>query len=225
MTSQSDVSEYLKPGFYIDSGSPEVLGFVRENSKGDTPRERAVSLFIAVRDGIKYDPYHIIFAPEEFKASVRVKKSSGYCVHKAIVFTAALRAAGIPARLAFADVRNHLTTKRLMQLMKTDIFYYHGITEVFLDGRWLKATPTFNMELCQKFGVMPLEFDGSSDCILHSYDMKGNRHMEYVTFHGSYFDVPYEMLVSEYLRLYPSMFTSKGSIGTGDFIQEAAEKI
>jgi hypothetical protein len=96
---------------------------------------------------------------------------------------------------------------------------------VFLDGRWLKATPTFNMELCQKFGVMPLEFDGSSDCILHSYDMKGNKHMEYVNFHGSYFDVPYEMLVSEYLRLYPSMFTSKGSIGTGDFIQEAAEKI
>ncbi len=224
MTNQGDVNEYLKPGFYIDSDSPEVFEFVHKHAQGDAPKEKAVSLFLAVRDGIRYDPYNIIFKPEEFKASVRMKKSAGYCVHKAIALTAALRAVGIPARLALADVRNHLNTKRLKEMMKTDIFYYHGITEVFLDGRWLKVTPTFNLELCENFGVMPLEFDGSSDCILHLYDIQGNKHMEYVNFHGSYFDVPYEMLVSEYLRLYPSMFTSEGSIRKGNFSQEAVEK-
>ncbi len=114
--------------------------------------------------------------PEEFCLGIRVKKNKGFCITKAIILTAALRAAGIPARLAFADVKNHLSTRRLREAMKTEIFYYHGFTELFLDGQWLKVTPTFNKELCAKFGIKPLDFDGFSDCIFHPYDKKGNKH-------------------------------------------------
>jgi len=224
MTTQTDVNEYLKPRFYVDSDSLEVREFVRNHAKGNTLREKAVSLFLAVRDGFRYDPYSIIFKQDEFKASVRIKKSSGFCIHKAIILTAVLREAGIPARLAFADVKNHLNTERLKEIMKTDIFYYHGITELFLEGQWLKVTPTFNIELCEMFGIMPLEFDGTSDCIFHPYDINGNKHMEYVNYHESYADFPYELISHEYRRLYPTIFAAEGAIFKGDFAQEAEEE-
>ena len=30
--------------------------------------------------------------------------------------------------------------------MGTDLFVYHGYAELFLDGKWVKATPAFNVE-------------------------------------------------------------------------------
>lgn len=224
MTNQPDLSEYLKPGIYVDSDSPEVLEFVQNHAKGDTLKEKAISLFLAVRDDFWYDPYDIVFKPDEFKASVLIKKRKGFCVTKAIILAAVLRAAGIPSRLAYADVKNHLNTQRLREMMNTEIFYYHGFTELFLDGQWLKVTPTFNKDLCDKFGVIPLDFDGTSDCIFHSYDIKGNKHMEYVNFHETYDDCPYELLVREYHRAYPNMFTTEGTTSDGNFAQEADEE-
>ena len=69
----------------------------------------------------------------------------------------------VPSKVGFADVRNHLCTPRLRALMGSDVFIYHGITELFLDGKWVKATPTFNIGLCERFGVIPLDFDGHAD--------------------------------------------------------------
>ncbi len=224
MENQTNINDYTKPGFYVDCASSNVLEFARTHGKGSTLRQKAVSLFFAVRDGFRYDPYNIILKPDEFKASVRITKSSGFCIHKAIILTAVLRAAGIPARLAFADVKNHLNTKRLRELVQTDVFYYHGVTELFLDGQWFKVTPAFNIELCKKFCVKPLDFDGTADCILHQYDVKGNKHMEYLKFHGSYADFPYELVYRDFLRFYPAMFAMEGATNKGDFEQEAEEE-
>ena len=52
------------------------------------------------------------------------------------VLAAAARVLGVPARLGFADVRNHLTSPRLREMMNTDVFAYHGYTELLIDGRW-----------------------------------------------------------------------------------------
>jgi len=226
MTNQSseELDDYLNPGFYVDSDSPEVLEFVRTHMKGDTLREKTVSLFLAVREGFMYDPYSVILKPNEFKASVCIGKSTGFCMTKAIILAAVSRVVGIPARLGFADVKNHLNTKRLRDLMKSDIFRYHGYTELFIDGRWLKVTPTFNRELCEKFGLKPLEFDGTSDCILQPYDIKGNKHMEYVNFHGSFADFPFDMIALGLQHYYPEICPTDGTIIGGDFAQEADEE-
>jgi len=160
----------------------------------DTPVERATRLYYAVRDGLRYDPYHIELTEEGLRASAVIARRQGFCVAKAGVLAALARSVGIPARLGFADVRNHLATERLRRTMGTDIFYYHGFTELYLDGRWIKATPTFNIELCEKFGVQPLEFDGRGDAILHPFDTANRRHMEYLRFHGSRADMPVEEL-------------------------------
>src|SRR5512145_840940 len=178
--------DYLKPTEFIDSDSPVIRGFA-EKATADTvtPREKAVKLYYAVRDTIYYDPYRIDPSRGAFRASTILGQGYGYCVAKAVVLAAALRAVDVPCKLHFADVRNHLTTERLKALMQTDTFFYHGYNDIFLDDRWIKVTPTFNLSLCEKFKVKPLDWDGVSDAVFHPFDLAGRRHMEYIKDHGS----------------------------------------
>ena len=160
---ETDLAPYLQPTACVDSAAPAVLAFTARVTEGVvTDRERAVRLFYAVRDEIRYDPYGVVLTEEELRATAVLARGAGFCVAKAIVLAAGARAVGIPARLGFADVRNHLTTERLREQMKTDVFAFHGFTELHLDGRWVKATPTFNQSLCDRFGVKPLGKDRKS---------------------------------------------------------------
>jgi transglutaminase-like putative cysteine protease len=217
-----DFDVYLRPTRFIDCDHPAVVAFAK-TSAADAANEtdQAVRIFYAVRDQIKYDPYSIDPAEDKFKASVVLGKKAGYCVGKAILLAAAARAIGIPSRLRFADVRNHLTTERLKEIMKTDLFIHHGYTELFLNGRWVKATPTFNLSLCERFGVKPLDFDGIHDAIFHEFDRKGNRHMEYVYDHGPFSDLPYDMIIAAFRKNYPIYFTKENAAVAGDFEAEA----
>ncbi len=218
-----DLSQYLRPTYYIDSEAAEVLAFAKAAAgHKETLLEKAIALFYAVRDEIRYDPYRIdLEKRESFKASVIIGKGYGYCVAKAIVLAAVARASGIPSRLGFADVRNHLSTERLRQLMKTDTFIFHGYAELFVEDRWVKATPTFNLSLCEKFGVNPLNFDGRNDSLFHPYDREGKKHMEYVRDHGHFADVPYERIVAYFRECYPAYFQQHDSARPYDFENEA----
>lgn len=212
--------KYLAPTFFFDTNSSVVRDFALANVRGQSDSEKAISLFRAARELI-YDPYNIQLVPEEYKASVIIKRGGGYCVAKAIVLAAAARVVGIPSRLGLADVRNHLSTERLRNLIKTDIYVFHGFTELMLDGIWLKVTPTFNMSLCERFSVQPLEFNGTEDCLFHEFDKKGNRHMEYIKYHGSFTDVPFDLISSAMQTAYPGVYSSNGSALGGDFESEA----
>ncbi len=194
----------LTPTAMIDSDHPAVVEYARRHAVGDTDRDQAVALFYAVRDDFRYDPYRITLTPEGMRASTVLANGYGWCVPKATLLAAVCRASGIPARLGFADVRNHLSTQRMREVMGTDIFYWHGFTEILLDGRWIKATPAFNIELCDRFGLLPLEFDGREDSVYHRFDRYGNEHMEYVAQRGSYDDVPLDTMVTELAALYPN---------------------
>jgi transglutaminase-like putative cysteine protease len=137
------------------------------------------------------------------KASTVLAIGVGWCVPKAALLAAACRAVGIPARLGYADVRNHLATERMRQAMQTDLFIWHGYTELWLGSAWRKATPAFNIELCERFGLLPLEFNGEDDSIYHPFDRAGNRHMEYVRQHGSFDDMPLTRIVADFVKTYP----------------------
>jgi transglutaminase-like putative cysteine protease len=214
-----DLTACLKPTYYLDAEHPTV-GALAQDAIGAAVDDvdKAVRLYYAVRDGFLYDPYSVQSQPETCKASAVIARGRGYCVAKAVVLAAAARAAGIPARLGFADVRNHLATERLRRMMGTDIFYYHGFTELHLEGKWVKATPAFNIELCHKFGVLPLEFDGRSDSIFHPFDASNRRHMEYVNDRGSRVDLPFEELREAMARYYPRFSSAELK---GDFQAEA----
>jgi transglutaminase-like putative cysteine protease len=168
---------------------------LRATKDAASNRERATRLFYAVRDGYRYDPYSASHDAADYRASAIVKTSSTYCAPKAILLTAASRAAGIPAKIGFADVRNHLATPKLLERLGTDLFVFHGYSELFIGGRWLKAAPTFNRELCDRFGVAAQEFDGTADALLHPFDAEGRRHMEYVNERGTFDDVPFDEMM------------------------------
>ncbi|MBI3184061.1 MAG: transglutaminase domain-containing protein [Myxococcales bacterium] len=209
---------YLSPTFYLDSDHPEVRAFALRAAQGDEV-ERAVRLFYAVRDGIRYDPYCIRLVPEDYRASAVLERGQGFCVQKAILLAAAARASGIPSRLAFADVRNHLTTPRLLELMGTDVFVFHGLTHLYLEGRWLKATPTFDIGLCRRFCVRPLDFDGKTDAVFQPFDPKGQRHMEYLRDRGHAADFDLAQMEAAFREAYPRLFLTGAAPG-GDFLSE-----
>ncbi|MCU0968668.1 MAG: transglutaminase family protein [Rubrivivax sp.] len=195
----------LAPTALIDSDHPAVVDFASSHARGAGVRERAVALYLAVRDGFRYDPYRIDLSPAGMRASTVLALGHGWCVPKAALLAAAARAAGIPARVGYADVRNHLSTERMRRAMQTDLFVWHGYVDLWLDGRWVKATPAFNLSLCERFGLLPLDFDGRADSLYHPFDRAGNRHMEYVNQRGAFDDVPLGRIVGDFGRLYPGL--------------------
>lgn len=212
----------LTPTATIDSDHATVLSFAKESSRGARDaRERAVNLYYAVRDGIRYDPYSVLVTVDGLKASTTIEAGRAWCVPKAVLLAAGCRALGIPARIGFADVKNHLSTKRLRDAMKSDVFYWHGYTAIQLGGKWVKATPAFNVELCEKFRIKPLEFDGFEDSIYHPFDLEGRRHMEYLRFHGEYDDVPIGEILAAYTQHYSGTIRDAPR---GDFEHEVDEE-
>jgi transglutaminase-like putative cysteine protease len=198
---------YLASATFVDSDAANVVAFTRD-ACGTVASDvtKVVRLYYAVRDGVVYTPYCDFASPETYRASACLARGSGFCVAKAALLTAAARAAGIPARVGFADVRNHLCTPRLRALMGGDVFYYHGYAELFVADRWVKATPAFDAALCDRFRVRPLDFDGKEDSLFHPFDPTGRRHMEYVGDRGTHADVPVAEIMATFERAYPGLF-------------------
>ncbi len=189
--------ELLRPTDFIESDAPEIVRFAQE-AAGDarTDVEKGVRIFLAVRDGIRYDPYMVFPTKECYRATTVLQEKAAFCMPKSNLLAAAARALGIPAALGFADVKNHLTTEKLRERMGSDIFLFHGYTLMKLNGKWVKATSAFNIELCLKFGVKPLDFDGESDALFHLYDEQNRKHMEYVNERGCYTDFPFDEVMA-----------------------------
>ena len=218
------MEEYLRPTFYIDSDHPDIVEFSSRNTRAEhSAVQNAVRLYYAVRDDVRYNPYAISPDRADMKASAVLKLGEGYCVAKAVLLAACLRCIGIPARLGFADVKNHLTTGRLQARMGTDVFIWHGYTDMYLEDKWVKATPAFNLSLCETFGVKPLEFDGKTDSVFHPFDVNGNRHMEYLKDYGRFADLPWERITTDFIATYPN-YLDGGDLKTEDFAAQAASE-
>ena len=202
--------QHLEPTPIIESDHESVRLFARQHARRfDHPADQAVNLYYAVRDRIRYNPYTFDLSVQRLKASATLETGEAWCVPKAALLAACCRAMGIPARMGFADVRNHLSTERLREQMKTDVFHWHGYTVIHLDGKWVKVTPAFNIELCEKFHLKPLDFNGQEDSLYHPFDLDGNKHMDYIRFRGEYDDVPLDEMRASFMKLYSSCRSPK----------------
>lgn len=201
-----DMLPFLQAGKFTDSDNEAVIAFAKEVIGNETDEiEQAKKLYLAVRDNFPYDYYHIELTDEAMKASSLLKKGRGYCVEKANLLGAAARSIGIPARFGFADVINHLGADKLREILRTDVFVFHGYTELYLNKKWVKATPAFNKSLCDKLGVSALTFNGLEDSIFQEYD-GGTHFMEYIHFHGTFDDIPLEYFITVLRKTYPHLF-------------------
>jgi transglutaminase-like putative cysteine protease len=157
-----------------------------------------------------------------------LKSGRAFCIGKASLLCAVGRVSGIPTRVGFANVRNHLSTKQFIEFLGTDIFVYHAYVEFYLEGQWVRATPAFNVELCRKHNVAPLEFNGREDSLFHSYDADNRKFMEYLEYHGTYADIPVDAIVSAWEEAYGKervtewirMWEESGVLKQRDFFTE-----
>ena len=212
--------EYLQPTEFLNFDDKSVREFAEANTRGaSSVTEKAVALYYAVRDGFQYNPYLLDLRREGLTASNLLTRNRGYCVEKAILLAASVRAVGVPSRLSFYIVRNHIATEKLEKALKKNYLVFHGAAEVFLNGNWLKTTPAFNAGLCQYLGVEPLEFDGTKDSIFQEYDRQGNVFMEYLHEYGAFADLPYELYLSELSKHYPHIFGNE-SYTNGDLVYD-----
>ncbi|GAA1528482.1 transglutaminase family protein [Dactylosporangium maewongense] len=220
----ANLTGLTRPTYFLDHDHPVVAGFAAKAlaglDEGATDVDKAVRLYYAVRDGILYDVYHADLSRAGLTASAVIGRGRGFCLHKSIVYAAVVRAAGIPSRITYGDVRNHLASPRLRDLVGGDVFF-HSLTTVHLDGRWVRATPVFNKLLCRLYGMAPLEFDGRADSLYHPFDGDGNRHMEFLKFYGDFDDVPFDLVISTMRSKHPKFLSSASTTPSGSLIAEA----
>jgi transglutaminase-like putative cysteine protease len=196
--------QYLQPTAILNFEHPAVVDYCNRivPDGGSDPVSTAVKLFYAVRDGIRYDPYSPFYLPQHYRASAVLRRGKGYCVGKAALLCALGRACSIPSRLGFATVRNHLASRQLIAYLGSDRFVFHGFVEFYLEGCWVKATPAFNAELCERHRVDAMEFNGREDAVFQAYNRENDRFMEYIEDLGIFDDVPVQRIVAAWQKEY-----------------------
>ena len=214
---------------FIDSDSERVRDYANRavGPSISCQRAAAVAAFYAVRDKLHYDVYGADFSREGLRASRTIERGSGLCIHKSIVYAAVMRSLGIPSRLVFADVRNHIASPQLRKFVGGDIFHFHCMAAVRLEGRWLRVTPVFSRSVCRLFGIQPLEFDGTQDSIFQPCEGAAGTHMEFVREHGEFDDLPYERVVNGLRGAHPGLFAGplrfRGGAMETDLASHAAD--
>jgi len=208
-----DMDPFLIPNFFVDSDHPAVVAYAHEHADDSSDStENAVRLYYAIRDGFRYNPWRIKTIPEAFKASdllSRPRDEGGHCIDKANLLAACARVMGIPSRLHFANVRNHIGAEAFEKVLGTDLLVFHGYSELYLDGSWVAATPAFNKELCDHLGVDPLEFDGKHSSVFQQFDKRGGLFMEYIHDYGVFAELPFKLMIAEWEKYYP-VFRERG---------------
>ena len=218
---EPNMKQYLEETeFLYFSTNPirEYIGKVIENCSNDI--DKAVKLYYAVRDGWRYNPYLISFRREDWTVGKIFAKSDGHCQDKAILLVTFARAAGIPARLHLAKVKNHIAVETLTKKLGTNVLTPHGYVELYLENKWVKATPAFNKELCEKLNVSPLEFDGKTDSFFQEYDKTGNVFMEYLEDYDTFADVPLDFMIKNMKDTYPIIAEKYADVDVVDFTQQ-----
>ncbi len=214
------MEKYLLPTSFIDFNDPLVVEFTKKHTDSSaTDVENVVSLYYAVRDSILYSPWHLTMNPDTISASQTITRGIGYCIEKSLVLAAAARLLGVPSRLGFSIVRNHISTKKFVEMLRTDMFVFHGYNEFFLEGKWVKCTPAFNQSLCEKFGTEALEFNGKDDSIFQSFSPDGTKYMEYLHEYGTFDDLPYDLFYAELKKHYGHLFEN-GVNGFAPLVQD-----
>lgn len=208
------MKEYLKDTLFLDFKNPSFEVFTKDIDSSLESQALAQQLYFLVRDAFLYDPYHLDLSVEGLKASNVLTKKRAWCVEKSSVLAACARKFGIPSRLGYAIVTNHIGIEKLISYLKREEIVFHGYVELFLNGEWVKCTPAFDQHICKLSKVSPLDWDGKTDSLFQEF-VADKRFMEYKHFYGHFNDVPIDLMNSEMKKYYPHLFEE--SFNTKEF--------
>lgn len=216
----ADSKAFLSAGPVLDHDALVIRSYVADVCRGtlDDARSIAVALYYAVRDGISYEIFGC-YLGEKISASLCLEKGRGFCLHKAILYAACCRAAGIPCRLLSANVRNHINSPSITALVGGEVFL-HWYNEVLIEGEWIKAAPIFNRLTCKMYGIQPLEFDGFRDAAAQPY--RGGRTMEFLAAPVCFVNPSAGDLLEAVARQHPNMLGPNEHVPTRRDLTAAA---
>ncbi len=199
-------STFLRETLFLNYNHPDFQTWMAPFQM-QAKHEAALNYYLFVRDYFLYDPYHLDLRVEALQASTIIKKRRAWCVEKAIIFAAGLRALGIPTRLGYAIVQNHIGVERLTAILRKPEIVFHGFVDVYMEQekKWTKATPAFDKRVCQLSGVSPLEWDGTQDSLFQAFSGE-DKFMEYLHGYGVFEDVPIQLMHQEMKYHYPHLF-------------------
>lgn len=199
------MEKYLKSTDFLDFEHPTFNTFCASIPNELSQVELVKWLYLKVRDGFLYDPYHLDLRPEGLVASTICTKKRAWCVEKSIVLAALARKYGIPSRLGFANVINHIGVEKLLTYLQKKEIVFHGYVELFIENQWVKCTPAFDKRICALSKVEPLVWDGKTDSMFQAFDDQ-RKFMEYTHFYGDFEDVPVDLMNLEMKKHYPHLF-------------------
>lgn len=199
------MKEYLNDTLFLDYKHPLFDEFTKDINPNQTKNDIAIQLYFLVRDAFLYDPYHLDLSFEGLIASNVLNKKRAWCVEKSTLLAACARKFGIPSKLGYAIVTNHIGVEKLSKYLKRDEIVFHGYVELFLDNNWVKCTPAFDQRICRISGVTPLDWDGKTDSLFQEFE-HGKRFMEYKHFYGVFNDVPIQLMNDEMKKYYPHLY-------------------
>ena len=199
------MDDYLIETDFLDFNNPLFDKFIDGLHFGDSDKENVLKLYYKVRDGFIYDPYHLDLTYEGLKASNVLKKNRAWCVEKSSVLAALARKIGVPSRLGYAIVTNHIGVEKLTSILKREEIVFHGYVDLYIDDKWVKCTPAFDERICKMTGVSPLDFDGENDSLFQAFE-GDQKFMEYRHFYGDFNDVPIQLMNDEMRKYYPHLF-------------------
>jgi transglutaminase-like putative cysteine protease len=197
--------EFLDETFFLDFNSLAINDFLKDIDPLEDKKNIAISLYEKVRESFLYDPYHLDLRHTALKASSVLLKKRAWCVEKAIVLATCARKFGIPSRLGYAIVINHIGVEKLKQYLRREEIVFHGYVELFLNDNWIKCTPSFDSRICRLSNVSVLNWDGENDSLFQPYQGV-ERFMEYKYDYGTFSDVPIDLMNTEMKKYYPHLF-------------------
>ncbi|MGB8958423.1 MAG: transglutaminase domain-containing protein [Candidatus Aminicenantales bacterium] len=168
---EEDLSPFLAPAKFVDSGHPAIANKAKELTAGCvSAEEKARRLFEFVRDTYTTDEC------PSFVASEVLTCGGNSCRQRSILLAALCRAAGIPARLHLQKVTLK-NWRREDGTVIADYIFAHGITGIYLRGRWLLYETVGNGEKWRvwtqdeaRVKEMPVPFSAERDCLFRADD-------------------------------------------------------
>lgn len=202
------------PYYNIENATIQKIATLLKQENYSTKKELAIAAYQYVRDEWYYSPLRLSLIPAEWQVDFLVTRTKGHCIDKSIILITLLKALGLQARLGLAKVRNHIAAERIVEFLGTDVLVPHGYVEIFLNEKWVKATPAFNKSLCEKLNVDVLDFNGEEDSIFQKFGINGTQFMEYIEDYGSFETVPVAYIEELLHHYYPILKQAGLKMGT-----------
>jgi len=194
--------EALLPQTFIDSASPELQALAALITEGSvSKRELAIRAFEHIRDSVPYE-FMAKFRPDQYRAMHVLDAGRGFCVQKAVLLAALLRACGIPSALVLGNLKDHTMPRRIVKALGTNVMHGHGFTAVWLDGEWLLVDASHDARFATRKGYELVSWDGACDALIAATALDGRRHAQFVALQGVFLDLPFEALLKLFAEAY-----------------------